>query len=83
MLRLDLKVVGNHMMLDVTIAAHAMRVRATMLSLASFLKISYVFKSQDMHNASYYIKMSWRDLRQSNGKFNENIYEREIMPKKM
>ena len=32
---------------DVTIAAHAIRVRTTMLSLASRLKVSQVFSLQD------------------------------------
>ena len=49
---------------DITIAAHAVCVRTTMLSLASNLKGSQVFKLQDEHNASYFIlKMSWIGLR--------------------
>ena len=39
---------------DITIAAHAVYVRTTMLSLASNLKGSQVFKLQDEHNASYF-----------------------------
>ena len=38
---------------DTTIAAHAICVRTTMLSLASNLKGSQVFKLQDEHNASF------------------------------
>jgi len=38
---------------DVTIVAHAMRVRTTMLSLCGFW-ISYVLKLQDKHNASWF-----------------------------
>ena len=44
---------------DVTIAAHAIRVRTTMLNPCSsenFLR----FKLQDLHNASYFTKMSWK-----------------------
>ncbi len=37
---------------DITIAAHAVCVITTMLSLASNLKGSQVFKLQDEHNAS-------------------------------
>ena len=39
---------------DITIAAHAVCVRTTMLSLASNLKGSQVFKLQDEHNASFF-----------------------------
>ncbi len=43
------------------------------------LKISYVFKSQDKHNASYFSKMSCKRLA-CNGKVTNNIWCGEIYP---
>ena len=60
---------------DVTIAAHAICVRTTMLSLASNLKGSQVFKLQDEHNASYFSKMSWVNLRQPDHKVTKNLWD--------
>ena len=39
-----------------------------MLSLYILLKISYVFKLQDKHNASFFSNMSWKELPQSGTK---------------
>lgn len=36
------------------------------------LKISYVFKSQDKHNASYFSEMSWQTVA-CHRKINQNI----------
>ena len=57
---------------DITLAAHDIHVRTTMLSLASVLKVSQVFKLQDEHNVSYFTKMSRTELRQSDYKINQS-----------
>jgi len=54
--RLNLKVVGNHES-RCNDSDPRICVRTTMLILA-LLKVSYVFKLQDKHNASYFSKMS-------------------------
>ena len=38
-------------------------------------KISQVFKLQDKHNASYFSKMSWSDLRHSECKIKEILFK--------
>lgn len=53
---------------DVTIAAHAICVRTTMLSLASNLKGSQVFKLQDEHNASSFFLCLGKSCRYPNAK---------------
>lgn len=57
MLRRDLKVVGNH--LSRCNNSGPRNMRENHYAILARLKISYVLKSQDKHNASYFSKMSW------------------------
>lgn len=69
--RLDLKVVGNHLHRCNNSSPSYKRENhyAIFVRFENFLR----FQVQDRHNASYYFKMSRRELPQSKHKGNENL----------
>ena len=81
MLRRDLKVVGNH--LSRCNNSGPRNMRENHYAILARLKISYVLKSQDKHNASYFSKMSWSGKTFPSAKLtkifeNERIGEKKI-----
>ncbi len=68
--RLNLKVVGNHLHRCNNSSPRYTRENhyAIFVRFENFLR----FQVQDKHNASYYFKMSWKELPQSKCKDNTN-----------
>ena len=73
--RRDLKVVGNHLSRCNNSSPRYMR--ENHYAILARLKISYVLKSQDKHNVSYFSKMSCKQLA-CNDKVTNNIWSGEI-----
>lgn len=47
-------------------------------TLVSYLKISYVFKLQDEHNASFFFNMSWKEFPLSKCKDRKNFWKQQV-----
>ena len=80
MLRRDLKVVGNH--LSRCNNSGPRNMRENHYAILARLKISYVLKSQDKHNASYFSKMSWRGKTFPSAKLTKIFENESVNPKK-
>ena len=81
MLRRDLKVVGNHLSRCNNSSPRYMR--ENHYAILARLKISYVLKSQDKHNASYFSKMSWSGKTFPSAKLTKIFENKRIAEKKI